>query len=960
MSGISSSTGLISGINTSQIIDQLLQIEARPQTLVRQQVLKLQTRQAAYLDLNSRIGALKSAAQKLRLNRIFDATTVASSNANVLTGTTRPGTPAGNYSFLVDRTVSTHQSLSRGFVDRNTSGLGLTSVTLESSQARLDADVQLSSLNGGAGVARGKVIVTNRAGTSTTIDLSRTATVAEVLSAFNDAVDSKVTASLSGGKIVLTDTSGGGGSLAVRSAAGYTTAASLGIEQSVAADTLTGSTISYLGDNTTVQSLNDGNGIRITSRSGSGAFDFHVTAKDGTELDVLLGDVYTTTPAVPPATTPTLTKTESAVTTIAQLTARVSAQTGGKITVAIKSDGSGIQLVDNTGGGGNLVVRDISGAAADLGLTSALEATATYTGTTADGRTLLASLGSRLSSTLNGGRGLRYADFAITARDGSAFSFNADTTGSVSDYLASINTATGGKVTASLDSAGTSIVFTDTTGGTGNLVLGGAASAELGVFTFGAPLSSITSQRLNRQYVAESTTLASLNGGRGVGVGSFTIVGADGQSKTVSISDSVKTVGDLLTQINGGLGLGIKARINDAGNGIIVEKDPDFAGSDQKITITDNIGAVAKALNLAGTAGGTGADNSIDGSFRRVVSISATDTLDQAVQKINSANAGVSASVITDGSSGSPFRLKLTSKYAGDTGQFQAQSGGIDLGLSVISQGSDSRVFYGSDDPARAILVKRASNTIDGVIDGLSADIQSASSTPVTLTVTTDTESTVTAIQDFITAFNNLSSKLKDQTAYNADTQTGGTLLGDSTALSLQSDLFSVVQSSGLGIGGRYRVLAQVGLSVSRDGSIAIDDTKLRAALQTDPAAVAEVFSAFDQTTPPTTVDIPGAPGATVNNTSTTPTFTRLGVLERIGQLADRYIDSVSGILTSRKKTLDDQIKAGNDRIADYDTRLDAKRTLLQTQFAAMESTLAKLQSQQSSISGIAALSLAR
>jgi flagellar capping protein FliD len=511
-------------------------------------------------------------------------------------------------------------------------------------------------------------------------------------------------------------------------------------------------------------------------------------------------------------------------------------------------------------------------------------------------------------------------------------------------------------VTASLDSNGTSIVFTDTTAGTGNLVLGGGASAELGVFTFGVAASSVTSQRLNRKYIAESTTLASLNGGRGIGAGSFTIVGANGQSKTVNVSDSIKTVGDLIIQI--GTDNGIRARINDAGNGIIVEKDPAFTGSDQKITITDTVGAVAKGLNIAGSASATGASNFIDGSFREVVTLTAGDTLDQVVQKLNSANAGVSASVVTDGSSGAPYRLKLTSRYAGDTGRFQVESTGLNLGLSLVSDGTDARVFYGSDDPAKAILVKRASNTVDGVIDGLSADIKGASATPVTLTVSNDTDSTVTAIQEFVTAFNALTSKLKDQTAYDATTQKGGTLLGDSTALSLQGDLFSVVQGTGLGVGGRYRVLAQVGLSVSRDGSIAIDDSKLRNALQTDPSAVAEVFSAFDQTAAPSTVDIPNVPGATVNNTNTTPTYTKLGVLEKIARLADRYIDSVSGVLTARKKSLDDQITFINDRISDYDDRLAAKRTLLESQFAAMESTLAKLQAQQTSIAGISSLSL--
>ena len=59
------------------------------------------------------------------------------------------------------------------------------------------------------------------------------------------------------GKLVLTDTSGGAGALTVRSAAGYTTAASLGIDATTAGGSITGSQISYLGDNTTIRSLLD-------------------------------------------------------------------------------------------------------------------------------------------------------------------------------------------------------------------------------------------------------------------------------------------------------------------------------------------------------------------------------------------------------------------------------------------------------------------------------------------------------------------------------------------------------------------------------------------------------------------------------------------------------------------------------------------------------------------------------
>ena len=946
MSGLSSNTGLISGINSGAIIDQLLAVEGRPKILIQRHVAQLQTQQASFLELNSKFSALRTAAQKLRLNKLFDASRVSSSNADALSGTASAGTPAGNYSFLVDRLVSTHQLLSRGVTDRNVSGVGLTSLTLESNQSRLDSDTQLGSLNGGAGVARGKVNVTNRAGVTTTIDLSRTGTVSEVLDAFNSNTAARVSASISGGRLVLTDNSGGAGSLSVANATGYTTAASLGIEQSVAGGTLTGSLISYLGDNTTIGSLNDGNGIRVTSAGGTASYDFDITAKDGSLFHIDIGSVYGADGVA----------TATPVTTIAQLKARISSQTSGKVTVATKADGTGIQLVDSSGGGGQLTVHDLSGSAADLGFVGTLGATATFAGTTADSKALLAALGSRLSSTLRGGQGLTATDLAITVHNGSVFNFAVNASGSVSDLLQSVSDGTGGRVTGALGNDGTSLVFTDHTVGVAKLVVGGGAAALLGVDTGagGTDAASVSGTRIDRAYVALSTTLASLNGGRGVGTGTFRILGADGATKDVTIGTSVVTVSDLLDQINSGTNIGVRARINDAGNGVIVEKDPAFVGADQRISITDTNGAVGRALNLAGTAAVAGPTNFIDGSYRVSVGVSTTDTLDQVIAKINSAHAGVTASVVTDGSSAAPFRLKFTSNFAGDNGQFQVTSAGTDLGLSLVARGSDSRVFYGSDDPARAILVKRNSNTIDGVVEGLHVDLHTTGATPVSLTVSRDTDATLAAIQEFVTAFNALSSKIGDLTSYDAATQKRGTLLGDSTTLSLRNELNNTLQGTPLGTGGRYNRLAQVGLKISRDNSISIDAEKLRTAIQTDPEAVKDLFSAFEQQPiPQFSNPIPGVTGIQVLNTTTQGAYSKLGVFERIARLADKYVNSADGVLTNRGKNLDTSIAADNDRISAYDKRLAAKRLFLEAQFAGLESTLAKLQAQQSSLSSL-------
>lgn len=943
MSGISSSVGLVSGLDTQAIINQLLAVESRPKTILQTRVVDLKAQQAAYLDLNSKLSGLRSAAQKLRLDRLFQTAKVTSSNADALTGTASPGAPAGNYSFIVDRLVSTQQLLSRGIADRTSTALGLTSISIEPPTARLDSDTELSQFNNGSGVARGKIQVTNRAGVTATIDLSRVSKTSEVLAAFNSNLDLKVTASVSGGRLVLSDTSGGTGSLQVRSGTGYTTAASLGIEQTVAANTLTGSVVYGLNDNTLIRSLNDGNGIRIRSGTGSGDFDFRILSKDGTSYNIDIGDVYDSQ----------ATKTASAVTTIGQLRSRIEQQTGNRVTLQINAAGTGFNLVDQSGGVDRFEIQDTFGAAADLGLTSGTGATNNTTGATLSSKTLLAGLNGTLATSLSGGRGISDGAISVTARDGTVYNFSLNTTGSVTDLLQSISTGTSGAITAKLDSRGTSLILTDTTGGNQNLGVTGAGATALGIATgpTGVASSTLTGKRLEHGYVTQSTQLSSLNAGRGIGTGSFVLRGANGQSKTVNITADLTTVDDVLRQINGGTNVGVKARVNDAGNGIVLERDPAFTDPDVKISVTDSNGAVARNLNIAGEAAGIGTSNVIDGSFRRTISLSATDTLDSVITKVNAARSGVNAALVTDGGSATPFRLRLTASNAGESGRFLLDTTGSDLAFSTLSEGLNTRAFYGSDDPANAILISRASLSIDGVVDNLRVDVKSTSASPVSLTVSSDTDSAIKGIQDFVTAFNTLSTKLNDITSYDIDTDKRGTLLGDSAALSLRTELFGVIQGPGLGISGQYRVLGQVGLKVNRDSTISIDEAKLRTALENNPQSVADLFSGFAQQTPEEYTTL--SSGIRVRNTNTTPKYTQLGVLERISQLADRYVNTVDGVLTTRNRGLDTQIAAYNTRLSDFDKRIADKRSRLEQQFANLETTLAKLKQQSGAITGI-------
>src|SRR5690606_3023653 len=259
MGGISSS-GLVSGIDTQSIVNQLLDIEGRPKIFAQQRTVQLQTQQAAYLDINSQLLALRTSAGELRFDRLLDTSKATSSHSSILTARASSSASPGAYTFIVNRLVTSEQQISRGFTDRDVSGVGLTSLSVEVGGGALTSDTRLADLNGGDGVARGKIVVTDRTGGSAEVDLSTAVTVGEVLERINGASGVSVLARVEGDRIVIEDESGGGGTLRVENAFGSDTASSLGILGTSVTGTITGSQINRLAGGVALAALNDGTG----------------------------------------------------------------------------------------------------------------------------------------------------------------------------------------------------------------------------------------------------------------------------------------------------------------------------------------------------------------------------------------------------------------------------------------------------------------------------------------------------------------------------------------------------------------------------------------------------------------------------------------------------------------------------------------------------------------------------
>lgn len=914
MGTIQTSVGLISGIDYKAIVDQLISIESKPKALVQKRNTVLQAQQAAYQAVNAQLMNVLSSASVLADSRQFSQTAATSSNPAALTVTGSSSAIPGNYTFVVNQLVSAQQSISRGFADTDATAFAAGELRFAPAESGLTSRTLLADLNGGQGVSRGMIRITDGSGQTATVDLSVVVSVDDVIEKINAASGVNVLAEVDGNRLKITDLSGGTATeLKISDVGSSGTASSLGLVGSAQGGELLGAAVHRLGAGTLLSSLNDGNGVR-TARATQD--DLNLTTAGGGSFNLSL----------------------EGLTTLGDLQQRVETATGGQVRLEMAADGSSLQLVDTTGAGG-LTVTALNGsrAAEDLGLLGS-DADDGQTDGVLRGGTVLAGINSKLLKNLGGGQGIGQAgSIEVTNRLGQSTVVDLSAARDISGVLKAINEA-GAGVRATLNQAGNGLLLTDQSGGTGDLTIGdlgsGSIAADLGLAgTFSR--ASADSGNLNFRYISEATTLESL----GVNRGKFTITDSNGRSGTVDLTQGNEVrLQDVIDEINS-RGLALTARINDRGNGLLLE---DTGTGVSAITVTEAGSSTAADLGLLGKAAEPG--ENFDGSFERVVKVEEGTTLTKLVQAINDAGVGVSASIIHDGSAGSPYRLSLASRTAGSGGAFLLDDGGLNLGLATLNQARDAEVFYGSSDPAKALLVTSKSNTLRNIIPGATVDLLATSSQPVQVTISEDTSAITSAIAAFVESFNGMVQSLDSYTRYNAETEEKGLLLGSSTVSRVKQSVFNAVIGVNGTLPGQFTSLSQVGVRVGPGSVLQFDESKFMDAWQADPQAVRQLFT-FEQYQE----DEAGEP---------TKNLIAQGIGKELKDLLTQMTDRIDGTVQRQVSTIQSQIDQNNKRISAMDISLAAKRARLEAQFIAMESALAQMQDQGSAIGQIQAISM--
>jgi flagellar hook-associated protein 2 len=237
------------------------------------------------------------------------------------------------------------------------------------------------------------------------------------------------------------------------------------------------------------------------------------------------------------------------------------------------------------------------------------------------------------------------------------------------------------------------------------------------------------------------------------------------------------------------------------------------------------------------------------------VTVPAGATLAQVRDAINGSSAGVRASIVRDGDQ---VRLFVTGAQSGANQAFRILADDADGG-STDASGLSALAF----DPAASAgagrnlsLVRPATDaqyTIDGValtartnriadaMDGVDLVLRQVTGAPVEVDVSVDTAALEAATQKFVDAYNALNKLLAEQTRYDEATKVAGPLQGDRSAVGILGQVRSIVRETVSG--GTLTRLSDAGLTLQRDGSLAMNAETFRSAA-TDPARLQSLFAA--------------------------------------------------------------------------------------------------------------------
>jgi flagellar hook-associated protein 2 len=332
----------------------------------------------------------------------------------------------------------------------------------------------------------------------------------------------------------------------------------------------------------------------------------------------------------------------------------------------------------------------------------------------------------------------------------------------------------------------------------------------------------------------------------------------------------------------------------------------------QQRTYSNSYSSASAALGLSGTLNitvGTGTPAAID--------VTADDTLNSLVDKINASGLRVSATTFYDGSK---YRLQVSGL---DTGAANAVTFGesqVSLGLSTAA--NTKQKAQDAQLTVDGYQVTSATNQVNGAIPGVSLAITAPTTGTAQVSIASNPSALETKLNTFVSAYNSVVTQMHNLAGYGTNPATAPALAANPTLATISRQLTNnLLQSFGTG---QFNTIGSIGLNLNDDGTLSLDTTKLETALSTDPSAVTNILAGSGSGTD--------------------------GLMNTFNTLINNITDPNNGELNASEDSMTKQADALDTQVAADQARLAQETTMLQAQFTAMDTLVSGYQTQLAAI----------
>lgn len=310
-------------------------------------------------------------------------------------------------------------------------------------------------------------------------------------------------------------------------------------------------------------------------------------------------------------------------------------------------------------------------------------------------------------------------------------------------------------------------------------------------------------------------------------------------------------------------------------------------------------------------------------------------SLDNVVAAINAADVAVTATKVASGTAanGEPqFRIQFTGNETGVASGFNVFQGTSaevaaltapnvlnGTGAAVIREAQDAAVTLWAGSSAEQ-TINSSSNTFSNLLPGVSVTVSAVSADPVTITVARDETQISKVAADFVSALNGVFATISTKSVVTNSTDANGKAVisagvfnSDSTVRGVNQ---AILSAASMPIDGRSP--SEIGISITKTGTLEFDAEKFAKAMKEDPARVASVMQQL---------------------------------ATRVADAANQVSDKYDGTITSKITGQESLVKNFSAQVADWDDRLTTRRATLERTYAALEVALSGMQSQMSWLS---------